>query len=53
MMVRHFPTSGAIALTCENSAPPEDCFDFTQKPRKFVPIKAPHGIGFFEHQQGE
>jgi phospholipase C len=28
-------------------SPATDCFDFTQKPRAFVPIKAPKGAQFF------
>ncbi|HMF28176.1 MAG TPA: alkaline phosphatase family protein, partial [Candidatus Cybelea sp.] len=31
-------------------SPAGDCFDFSQKPRKFVPIKAPEPPGFFMHQ---
>jgi phospholipase C len=29
------------------TSPAADCFDFTQKPRKFVPIKAPQDMQFF------
>jgi phospholipase C len=32
-------------------SPASDCFDFSQKPRPFVPIKAPKGIKFFLHQR--
>ncbi len=32
------------------TSPAHDCFDFTQKPRPFVPISAPKGRGFFLHQ---
>jgi len=32
------------------ASPAADCFDFTQKPRAFIPIKAPKGIKFFLHQ---
>jgi phospholipase C len=28
-------------------SPAGDCFDFAQKPRRFVPIEAPHGADFF------
>jgi phospholipase C len=28
-------------------SPAKDCLDFSQKPRKFVPIKAPQGANFF------
>jgi phospholipase C len=31
------------------NSPAEDCFDFTQAPRPFVKIKAPHGPDFFMH----
>jgi phospholipase C len=30
------------------TSPAGDCFDFSQKPRKFVPIKAPEGQEFFK-----
>jgi phospholipase C len=29
------------------TSPAADCFDFSQKPRRFVPIKAPHDAAFF------
>ena len=32
------------------NSPAQDCFDFTQAPRKFVPIKAPYGRRFFMRQ---
>jgi phospholipase C len=32
------------------ASPAKDCFDFSAKPRRFVPIKAPKGPGFFLHQ---
>jgi phospholipase C len=32
------------------TSPAADCFDFSQKPRKFVPIHAPKGADFFLHQ---
>ncbi|HEY1882677.1 MAG TPA: alkaline phosphatase family protein [Candidatus Cybelea sp.] len=35
------------------SSPAGDCFDFTQMPRKFVPIQAPHGESFFLHQAAD
>jgi phospholipase C len=31
------------------TSPAGDCFDFSQKPRPFVKIKAPHGANFFLH----
>jgi phospholipase C len=33
------------------TSPAADCFDFTQKPRAFVPIHSPHGRNFFLHQE--
>ena len=33
------------------TSPAADCFDFSQKPRPFVPIKAPEGTKFFLHQR--
>ena len=35
------------------NSPAEDCFDFSQKPRAFVPIKAPLGPKFFMHNRGD
>jgi phospholipase C len=32
------------------NSPADDCFDFTQSPHKFVPIKAPLPPKFFMHQ---
>jgi phospholipase C len=32
------------------ASPAADCFDFSQPPRPFVRIKAPHGPSFFMHQ---
>jgi hypothetical protein len=29
------------------ASPAADCFDFTQQPRAFVPIKAPYSADFF------
>ena len=34
------------------ASPAGDCFDFSQKPRPFVKIAAPHGPGFFIHRYG-
>jgi phospholipase C len=31
-------------------SPGPDCFDFTQKPRKFVQIQAPFDENYFKHQ---
>jgi phospholipase C len=31
------------------TTPAADCFDFSRRPRKFVPIQAPKGPGFFLH----
>jgi phospholipase C len=33
------------------SSPAADCFNFSQKPRPFVPIQAPKGPKFFMHQR--
>ncbi len=33
------------------TSPAADCFDFTQQPRKFVEIKAPHSASFFVHHR--
>jgi phospholipase C len=35
------------------TSPAGDCFDFTQQPRKFVPIKAPEGREFFLRQPND
>jgi phospholipase C len=35
------------------ASPAADCFDFTQKPRAFVPIQAPKGRWFFLHQPAD
>jgi phospholipase C len=32
------------------ASPAGDCFNFSQKPRKFIPIKAPKGPDFFLQQ---
>jgi phospholipase C len=41
------------AADARAASPAADCFDFTQKPRKFVPIKAPKGLGFFLTQSDD
>ncbi len=38
------------AADARATSPALDCLDFTQRPRKFVPIKAPKGPDFFLHQ---
>jgi phospholipase C len=38
------------AADARAASPALDCFDFSQKPRPFVPIKAPKGPGFFLSQ---
>ena len=38
------------AADARATSPAADCLDFTQKPRKFVPIKAPQGSDFFLRQ---
>ena len=32
------------------TSPADDCFDFSQKPRKFVPIESPEDTAFFLNQ---
>jgi len=32
------------------NSPGNDCFDFSQPPRKFVPIAAPHEENYFKQQ---
>jgi phospholipase C len=44
---------GLGRLTASDSranSPARDCFDFSQSPRKFVPIQAPYSRSFFLHQ---
>jgi phospholipase C len=38
------------AADARATSPANDCFDFTQTARPFVPIKAPKDTGFFMHQ---
>ncbi len=35
------------------TSPAADCFDFSQKPRKFIPIHAPKGRAFFLEQRND
>ncbi len=35
------------------NSPASDCFDFSQRPRRFVPIKAPKGRDFFLRQPND
>jgi phospholipase C len=45
---------GQLAAADRRAASPAaDCFDFSQTPRKFVPIKAPKGRAFFLQQPDE
>ena len=46
-----FGLSQLAAADKRATSPAADCLDFTQKPRKFVPIKAPKGPDFFMHQK--
>jgi phospholipase C len=39
------------AADARATSPAADCFDFTQQPRPFVPIKAPYSPNFFIHHQ--
>ncbi|MBV8344496.1 MAG: hypothetical protein JO190_05815 [Candidatus Eremiobacteraeota bacterium] len=41
------------AADARATSPAGDCFDFSQPPRKFVPIKAPKGRGFFLRQPAD
>jgi phospholipase C len=42
--------AAADARANSPASPPGDCFDFSQSPREFVPIKAPLPPKFFMHQ---
>jgi phospholipase C len=35
------------------TSPAGDCFDFTQKPRAFIPIESPEGESFFLQQKND
>jgi phospholipase C len=35
------------------ASPARDCFDFSQKPRRFVPIGSPYGADFFLNQPAD
>ena len=39
-----------LAASDHRANSPDDAFDFTQSPRKFVPIQAPYGRDYFLHQ---
>ena len=39
------------AADARANSPAGDCFNFSQKPRPFVPIKAPHPADFFIHHR--
>jgi phospholipase C len=41
------------AADARANSPAGDCFDFAQKPRKFVPIQAPKDASFFLTQKGD
>lgn len=41
------------AADARAKSPAKDCFDFDQKPRTFVPIKAPEGKDFFLNQPAD
>ena len=45
-----FGLSRLAAADRRANSPAADCFDFSQNPRAFVKIDAPHGPGFFMHQ---
>ncbi len=42
--------SQMAAADTRAASPAADCFDFSQSPRPFVKIKAPHGTNFFIHR---
>ena len=46
-----FGLAPLAASDARANSPAQDCFDFSQSPRKFVPIKAPYGEGFFIRQR--
>jgi hypothetical protein len=49
---KNFDGLGQLAAADKRAtSPAADCFDFSQKPRLFVPIKAPKGTNFFLHQR--
>ncbi|MGB6646153.1 MAG: alkaline phosphatase family protein, partial [Candidatus Cybelea sp.] len=41
------------AADARATSPASDCLDLTQRPRKFVPIKAPDGAAFFLNQPND
>lgn len=41
------------AADARATSPAADCFDFSQPPRPFIPIKAPKGPDFFLHQPND
>jgi phospholipase C len=41
---------GRLAASDMRANPPDDAFDFSQAPRKFVPFQAPYGRSYFLHQ---
>jgi len=43
--------SQLAAADARATSPAADCFDFTQNPRSFVKIKAPHPTNFFLHHR--
>lgn len=48
-----FGLAQLTAADARAKSPAADCFDFSQKPRKFVPIKAPEGQEFFRAQPND
>jgi phospholipase C len=44
---------GRLAAADQRAASPADCFDFSQRPRKFVKIDAPRGRNFFLHHPAD
>jgi phospholipase C len=48
-----FGLSQLSAADARATSPAGDCFDFSQKPRAYVPIKAPYGPDFFLRQAAD
>lgn len=48
-----FGLNSLAAADSRATSPAGDCFDFNQKPRKFVPIKAPQNEAFFLDQPND
>jgi len=49
--VEHTWNLGSLGTTDERATSIVDCFDFTQKPRKFMAIQSEYSRSYFEHQK--